>query len=197
MLTSKIIHLYIFLTMNHNNQVATDGCSGTSFLVVGCSTLNQCPSLKSSMAFKCDLDLQNIPLSKQPLKMQPHIKNENITWSSQYNLTGARTNKCKALLIQEVGLDGWFLILTLYWKHVPCNSCTSLTWVLDFHSTFLDWRLGFEPTLQMNGWNSRALQNETHMRASILNTALGHREQCHPRAPWACQVSWPHRLAVY
>ena len=41
--------------------------------------------------------------------------------------------------------------------------------VLYFISTFLlDRHLGFEPTLQLKGWNSRALQNETHMRASIL-----------------------------
>ena len=41
-----------------------------------------------------------------------------------------------------------------------------------FISIFLDWHLGFEPTLQLKGWNLRALQNETHMRASILNTTL-------------------------
>jgi hypothetical protein len=34
---------------------------------------------------------------------------------------------------------------------------------------FLDWSLGFEPTLQLNSWNLRGLQSETHMRASILN----------------------------
>jgi hypothetical protein len=29
--------------------------------------------------FKCDLALQNIPLSKQPFKMQPQIENEDVT----------------------------------------------------------------------------------------------------------------------
>jgi hypothetical protein len=67
-------------------------------------------------------------------------------------------------------VDSWFF--TLYWKHVPYNSCTTFIWALYFISMFLDWHLGFEPTLQHNfGWNSGALQNETHMRASILNIA--------------------------
>ena len=35
--------------------------------------------LKSSMPFKRDLALQNIPLSKQPFKMQPQIQNEDVT----------------------------------------------------------------------------------------------------------------------
>ena len=39
----------------------------------------QCSRLKSSMPFKCDLALQNIPLSKQPFKMQPQIEYEEVT----------------------------------------------------------------------------------------------------------------------
>ena len=29
--------------------------------------------------------------------------------------------------------------------------------------------LGFKPNLRLKDWNLRALQNETHMKASILN----------------------------
>ena len=61
----------------------------------------------------------------------------------------------------------------LYWKHIPHNPCTSIIWVLYFIcSMFLDWRFGSEPTLhlQLKRWNLRALQNKTHIRASILNT---------------------------
>ena len=36
-------------------------------------------SMKSSMPFKHDLARQNIPLSKQPFKMQPQIENEDVT----------------------------------------------------------------------------------------------------------------------
>ena len=36
-------------------------------------------SLKSSMPFKCDLALQNTPLSKQPFKTQPKFENDGIT----------------------------------------------------------------------------------------------------------------------
>jgi hypothetical protein len=35
------------------------------------------------MPFKRDLALQNIPLSKQPFKMQPQTQNENFTWRPQ------------------------------------------------------------------------------------------------------------------
>ena len=33
--------------------------------------------------------------------------------------------------------------------------------------------LGFEPAFQLKGWKLIALQNETHMRTSILNPGLG------------------------
>ena len=39
---------------------------------------------------------------------------------------------------------------------------------------FLDWCFGFEATLQLKGSNLIALQNESHMRASISN--IGHHE---------------------
>jgi hypothetical protein len=62
--------------------------------------------LKSSMAFQHDLALQNIPLSKQLFKTQPQIENADITSSTQYNLPATRTNKCRALSLQKVELDG-------------------------------------------------------------------------------------------
>ena len=71
------------------------------------------------MPFKRDLALQNIPLSKQPFKTQPQIENEDVTWSPQYNLPATRTNKRRALSLQEVELDGWFLIL-----HIVLETCT-------------------------------------------------------------------------
>ena len=70
-----------------------------------------CSRLKSSMPFKRNLDLQNIPLSKQPSKTQLQIENEDTTWSPQYNLPGTTTNKRRALSLQEVELDGWLLTL--------------------------------------------------------------------------------------
>ena len=95
----------------------------------------QCSRLKSSMPFKCDLALQNIPLSKQPFKTQPQFQNEDITWSLQYNLPATRTNKRRALSPQEVELDGWFLILRIILKTCTTyHSCTSLIWVLCFIS---------------------------------------------------------------
>ena len=63
------------------------------------------------MPFQRDLALQNIPLSKQPFKTQPQIENEDVTWSPQYNLHATRINKRRALPLQIVELDGWFLNL--------------------------------------------------------------------------------------
>jgi hypothetical protein len=41
--------------------------------------LEQCSRLKSSMPFKHDVALQNIPLPKQPFKMQPsQIESEDV-----------------------------------------------------------------------------------------------------------------------
>jgi hypothetical protein len=59
-------------------------------------------------------------------------------------------------------VDSWFF--KLHWKHAPYNSCTSLIWILHFISIFIDWRLGFEPTLQLKGWILKTLQNESHTR---------------------------------
>ena len=71
------------------------------------------------MPFKRDLACQNIPLSKQPFKMQPQIENEDVTWSPQYNLPTTRTNNRRALSLQKVELDGWSLIL-----HIILETCT-------------------------------------------------------------------------
>src|ERR1700738_4496830 len=66
--------------------------------------LGQCSRLKSSMPFKRDLALQNIPLSKQPFKTQPQIENEDVTRSPQYNLPATITTKRRALSLQETQL---------------------------------------------------------------------------------------------
>ena len=52
-----------------------------------------------------------IPLSKHPFKMHPQIENEDVTWSPRYNLPPTKTNKCRALWLLEVELDGWFLLI--------------------------------------------------------------------------------------
>ena len=128
------------------------------------------------MPFKCDFDFQNIPHSKQSFKKQPQIENEDVTWSPQYNLPVTRTNKRRALVTTRSKVR-WFILKSSHYtgKHVPYNSCTSFIWVLYFISISLDWRLGFEA----------ALQNETHMRASILNTDLDRLRyvQRSPRTP--------------
>ena len=128
--------------------------------------------LKSSMPLSNAIWPFKIYLSQNnPSKTQPQIENEDVTWSPQYNMLVTRTNKRRALSLQEVELDGWFLILHIVLETctIYCNSCTTLMWILSFISIFLDWRLEFEPALQFKSWNLRALQNETHVGASILN----------------------------
>ena len=133
--------MFVWSWLSLHGEIWADATSRVGI----CRSTNQCSRLKSP--FKRDLALQNIRFSKQPFSMQPQIENEDITWSPQYNMSVTTTKQRKALLLQEVELDGWFVIHTLYWKHVPYNSCTTLTWVLYYISIFLDWRLGFEPTL--------------------------------------------------
>ena len=112
----------------------------------------QCSRLKSLMLFKHDLALQNIPLSKQPFKTHSQIENEDVTWTPQYNMPATRTNKHRALSLQEAELDGWF---------VNSSHCTKimyhmihaqvLIWVLYFISIFLDWRFRFD---QLFNWST-------------------------------------------
>jgi hypothetical protein len=70
------------------------------------------------MPVKREYALQNIPLSKQSFKTQLQIENEDVTWSPQYEMSATRTNKRRALSLQEVGLDGWFFIL-----HIILETC--------------------------------------------------------------------------
>ena len=100
----------------------------------------------------------------------PKLQNEDdVTWSPQINIPARRTNKHSAR-----SRDRWLILNLSHYTgnmyHIA-HSCTSLTCVLYFISLFLIWRPGFEPTVQLKGWNLRALPNETHhMMASILNT---------------------------
>ena len=145
-----------------------------------------------------------IPLSK-PSSLQnathPKLKNEDVTWSPQYNMPATRTNKhCRALPLQEVEVDAWFLSLHIVQEHVyhiihaqvQCEFCISFVYI------FLDGRLVFEPARQLNDWNLRALQNETHMRASILNTdCCAHGERKLARASLTLKGQCkPHGLGI-
>ena len=47
------------------------------------------------------------------------IKYEDVTYSRPYNLSATRTNKRRALSLQKVELDGWFLFL-----HNVLGTCT-------------------------------------------------------------------------
>ena len=134
------------------------------------------------MPFKCDLALQNIPLLKQPFQTQPEIEIEDATWGPQYNLPAIRTNKRRALSLQEVGLDGWFLILHIILEiHTNVNHAQVLyEFCISFLHSWID-----VLNLKQRSWNLRALQNGTHVRASILNTggygAPGKRRLSTPR----------------
>ena len=112
---------------------------------------------------------QIIPLSKHPFATRPRIENDDVTWSPWYNLPVTRTNKRRALSLPEVELDGWFLIHCIGNMYHVLHAQVYYEFCISFRM-FVDRRLGFEPTRQVKGWNMRALQNETYMRASILNT---------------------------
>ena len=46
---------------------------------------------------------------KQPFKTQPQIENEDVTWSPQYNVSPTRTDKRRAVSLQEVE-SGWLIL---------------------------------------------------------------------------------------
>ena len=108
--------------------------------------------------------LQILRVSKQPSKMQPQTKNEDITWSPQYNRSATWTNKRRALSLQEVELDGWFLILHIVLEHmyhiihaqVSYEFCISFlySWihVLDLNQLFT-WRAENWEPFSYEGFN--------------------------------------------
>ena len=55
--------------------------------------------------------LQNMPLSKQPFKMQPQFENADVTWSPQYIMPDTRTNKRRAFPIQEEEVR-WLILIS-------------------------------------------------------------------------------------
>ena len=122
------------------------------------------------MPSKLDLALQNTPLSKQFFKTQPQIENEDVTWSPQYNMPATRTNKSRALSLQEVELDGWSLIRQIIvLKTCTYNSYTSFNVSFVFHSYILGSTSWIWTNASTKGLKLSALRNETHTKASILN----------------------------
>ena len=130
--------------------------------------------LKSSMPFKRDLALQNVPLSKQPFKTRPQIEDEDITWSPQYNMSATRTNQRRALSLQEVKLDGWFLILRIVLETCIIQCMHKFNMSFTFHFYILGLMSWIWTNPSSKELKLRALQNETHMRASIFNIDSTH-----------------------
>ena len=127
---------------------------------------SQCSRLKSSMHFKFDLALQNIPLSKQSFKPQPQIENEDITWNPQYNMPTTETNKRRSLSLQEVELDGWFLIFRIVLEHMYHIIHAQLSY--EFCVSFLYYWIRTNPSSEKlkyespSKWNSYAAFDLEH-----------------------------------
>ena len=103
-LDGRFLILHIVLeTVSYNScTLKVNSCSVQDWSL-------QCPS-------NAIWPLQIIPLPKQSFKMQPQIENEDVTQRSRCNLLATRTNKHRALSLQEVELDCWFLILRIILK---------------------------------------------------------------------------------
>ena len=68
--------------------------------------------------------------------MQPHIENEDVTWSPQYNMLVTRTNKRRGLPLQEVELARWLIHNSSHCTgnmYHPYDSCTRLIKSFVFH----------------------------------------------------------------
>ena len=105
----------------------------------------QCPS-NAVWPFKIYFSQNN------PSKPNPNLQKEDVTWSPRYNLPAIGTNRRMGIVTTESGVR-WLILDS---SHCTGNmyhiySCTSLIWVLCFISIYLDWRLGFEPSLQLKG----------------------------------------------
>ena len=146
---------------------------------------------------------------KYSFKSQPQIENEDVTWSPRYNLPATRTNKHRALSLQEVELDGWFLIYShctenmyhIIHAQVYYEFCISFlySWidVLDSNQPFdwgakiwepfkmkLIWGLQSWPlctiTLQKHHTKSKTIQ--TSRRCSSCQIAAGSSDtKCHEK----------------
>ena len=91
----------------------------------------QCPS-NVIWPFNVYLSHNNPSKRNPKLKMKTSLEVLNIICPSQEPTSvGHRHYKQWGSMV-----DSYFC--TLYWKHVPCNSCTSFVWVLYIISTFLD-----------------------------------------------------------
>ena len=90
--------------------------------------------------FKFYLFQNNLSKRKTQLKMKTSIEVLNIVCHH-------KTNKCTALSLQEIKLDGWFLILLIVLK-----TCT-ISFMHKCHMSFLCrfYILGFEPAPQLKG----------------------------------------------
>ena len=119
----------------------------------------QCPS-NAIWPFKIYLSQNN------PSKCNPKLKMETSPEVFNTICTPQELTSLRHCHLQEMELDGWFLLL-----HIVLETCTML-FMHKFNMSFVIHFciLGFEATLQLKGWNLIALQNETHMRAPILNT---------------------------
>ena len=104
----------------HDLQVSMD----TPFLPY------QCSRLKSSMPFKCDLALRNIPSENNSTKRNPKLKMKTSLEVLNINLFATGTNKRMELSLQEVGLDGSFFIL-----YVVLKTCT-ISFMHKFNMSF-------------------------------------------------------------
>ena len=124
----------------------------------------QCPS-NATWLFKIYLSQNNPSKCNPKLKMKMSLTVLNRISPPQ------EPTKHRALSLQEVELDGWFSIL-----HIILETCTirfmhkfNMSFVFQFYNLGLTSWIWTNPSTEE--LNLRALQNKTHMRASILNTA--------------------------
>ena len=106
---------------------------------------------------------------KTTLQNAAQIENEDVTWSPQYNTLATRTNKRRALSLQEVESNRWYLNLhfvletcTIWFMHKCSMSLTFHFYILGLTSWI--WtnpsteELKFE---SLSKWNSCGLQSWT------------------------------------
>ena len=137
---------------------------------------NQCSSrLKPSMPFKRAFALPNIPLSLK-LALQnatPNLKLKTSLEVLNKNLLATRINERRAFVTTRSGAR-WFILNSSHYNDNMYRIIHTQVWY-EFCISFLYTRIDVLDLNQPFNWMARvwdrALQNETHTRASISTTA--------------------------
>jgi hypothetical protein len=118
------------------------------------------------MLFKHDLALQYTPLSKQPFETQPQIENWRHHLKSSIQYAHHKNQQVQGIVTTRSGVR-WLILNSTHCTRKMYHIFHAQVWY-EFCISFLYSWIDVSYLMQLFNW--RALQIETHTRASILST---------------------------